>query len=136
MAVFSAELTETRRFLEANGKDIRRTASALVEFAEVSLLVATPFLGPEVTIPAAVGLALADTVIQHPPRLDVLAKQLAGGQYQKAVVGTVTYGCETVRHMVGDNAPHNLIKAVGSFSVWAYKGLGRTTSVPQQLSQS
>lgn len=73
--------------------------------AEVMLFFGSPFIGPEITIPAIAGVVITKAVIENPPRIDLLCSQVADQEYRKALNGSIHYVRKVADNCLEQKAP-------------------------------
>ncbi len=83
---------------------------ATLNAAEVGLFFTSPLFGPEVAIPAIVGVSAAKAVTQDLPRFDILTAQLVDGRYAEAFDGTLHYSRRIADSCLQQRAPQVVVR--------------------------
>lgn len=88
--LFGEEIARSNMALEA--------ARGAVRAGKTVLAVISPFdvVEPEVAFALAAGIVLAESVVEHPPRLDKMVKDISKGDVRLAAHGMVVYTTRTI----------------------------------------
>ncbi len=77
-------LIYTEQLNPTNGIDARKLLGQTIEIAGVAVAISSPFIGPEIAVPIAVGLELAGVMIENPPPVCKIAHHLRSAHYRSA----------------------------------------------------